>query len=204
MGMLRSYWIDALRSWARGLDPAYELFIKGKRTLDIGCGAGALLRKAPDLIEGIDVNATLVERLVQEGLKVQRASATSLPYPDATFDVVNCAHVIEHLVPQDAQLMLREAQRVLRPGGLLLLNSPMPGTVWNTFGHVKPYPPMAVRKLFRQTSLEAFDSVPAFTIRRVVYLGGWSWNKLTFLLSTLIANLTPWCRSTYLMEIEKK
>jgi len=45
-----------------------------------------------------------------------------LPYPDAAFDVVTCSEVIEHL--ENFRALLREAHRVLRPGGLLVLTTP--------------------------------------------------------------------------------
>ncbi len=50
-------------------------------------------------------------------LHFQVGDAMQLAFPDATFDVVICAHVYEH-VP-DASLMIREIFRVLRPGGVV-------------------------------------------------------------------------------------
>jgi SAM-dependent methyltransferase len=47
---------------------------------------------------------------------------TSLPFPDATFDVIICSHVLEH-VPDDRRAM-RELHRVLKPGGIGLLVVP--------------------------------------------------------------------------------
>lgn len=48
---------------------------------------------------------------------------TDIPYPDATFSVIVCCHVLEH-VPDDARAM-RELRRVLKPGGWAVLDTPV-------------------------------------------------------------------------------
>jgi SAM-dependent methyltransferase len=45
-----------------------------------------------------------------------------LPYADAQFDAVTCSEVIEHL--ENFRALLREAHRVLKPGGVLVLTTP--------------------------------------------------------------------------------
>lgn len=47
-----------------------------------------------------------------------------LPYDDATFDGVYHSHVLEHLSPADAEGMLTECQRVLKPGGVMRVAVP--------------------------------------------------------------------------------
>ena len=58
----------------------------------------------------------------QPGVRFLGGDATALPFPDESFDTVTMFDVIEH-VPADA-VALREAWRVLRPGGHLLLSTP--------------------------------------------------------------------------------
>jgi SAM-dependent methyltransferase len=62
----------------------------------------------------IDLTSPLADALMD---------ATSLQYPDASFDLVLCSHVLEH-VPDDRAAM-REMHRVLRPGGVALLQHPV-------------------------------------------------------------------------------
>lgn len=48
----------------------------------------------------------------------------ALPYADRTFDGVFLLHVLEHLTPQEGELLLREVYRVLKPLGLVRVSTP--------------------------------------------------------------------------------
>ena len=58
------------------------------------------------------------------------ADITALPFDDATFHVVLCSHVLEHV--EDEQRALAEIRRVLRPGGWAALMVPVDRTVERT------------------------------------------------------------------------
>lgn len=193
-----------LGAWFTGKNPQFELFFKGKRVLDVGCGEGNLVRLDPVNFFGIDVNETLVGKLQSEGLQVKLAEASALPYEDGEFDAVQCSNIIEHLTPNDAHRMLAEMARVLRPGGTIVLTTPMPRTVWNTFGHVKPYPPSALHKILRPVSLESFDSIHDLTIEHVWYYGIWGKNKPAFLISSFLALWLDRFRGSYTMILRKR
>jgi SAM-dependent methyltransferase len=120
---------------ARGERMAAELAtwvnLRGVRALEIGCQTGALaiaLAKAGADTAGIDVTPTLIEaarrRARGHGVtpKLEVASAESLPFGDASFDLVTFIDVIEHIA--DADRALDEAVRVLRPGGTLYVQGP--------------------------------------------------------------------------------
>lgn len=187
----------------RAKDPLFEIFMKEKRVLDVACGEGKLLKKNPKMISGVDINKTLLGKMQSEGLSVKYSAVTNIDFGDASFEVIHCSNIIEHLNPTDAHKMFQEMSRLLIPGGKILLITPMPKTVWNTFGHIKPYPPQAIRKLFREVSLESFDSVRGLEIENIIYFGDWGFNKATFLFSSILANITPLCRGSYLMVIKK-
>ncbi|GAA2873426.1 hypothetical protein Acy02nite_31150 [Actinoplanes cyaneus] len=102
----------------------------GHRVLEIGCGTGtvltALARACPGVEAiGIDPDAGSVRRArrkaVRNNLEInyQLAYAGSLPLPDASVDRVLSSLMLHHLDRAEHGRALREARRVLRPGGEL-------------------------------------------------------------------------------------
>jgi ubiquinone/menaquinone biosynthesis C-methylase UbiE len=94
-----------------------------ERLLEIGCSRGYLTRlvqRSAPHTHGVDVNAEAIARGVTHGLAVM--DAQRLTFDDETFDKVFSFHCIEH-VP-DLRAALSEMDRVLRPGGSLLLVYP--------------------------------------------------------------------------------
>lgn len=106
---------------ARALDAA--AFPPGARLLDIGCGGGEALRLALarglDCV-GVDHSPPLLEQARAAGLsgRVQMAEAQNLPFPDAAFDGAFLECALSAM--EERPLVLAEARRVLKPGGLLL------------------------------------------------------------------------------------
>jgi SAM-dependent methyltransferase len=98
--------------------------------LEIGYGAGAVLMALAAVVgelHGLDLDAdpdAIGARLSRRGARATlvRGSVYELPYTDATFDLVVCFSVFEHL--HEYPRGLAEVARVLRPGGALLLGMP--------------------------------------------------------------------------------
>jgi SAM-dependent methyltransferase len=121
------WWYGGMRAiTASMLDTAYA----GRRNLDIldaGCGSGGnaqFLRRYGSVI-GIDLAAealALSRASVRGGLA--QASVLAIPCADASFDLVTSFEVLYHRAVPDERMALGEAQRVLRPGGRLLLRLP--------------------------------------------------------------------------------
>jgi glycosyltransferase involved in cell wall biosynthesis len=98
-------------SWARGAG----------RVLDIGCGSSVIIQSLNNAV-GMDVSMGKLRFLRGRGIELARASAFALPFRDAAFDCVISSQVIEH-VPYD-EVLFREMERVLQPGGRLIIGTP--------------------------------------------------------------------------------
>ena len=97
----------------------------GLRVLDLGCRDGALTAAYLDGndVVGVDVDRAALARAAKRGIETTWADLDDpLPFEDASFDVVVAAEVLEHL--RLPEVVLAEAQRVLRPGGLLVGSVP--------------------------------------------------------------------------------
>lgn len=98
----------------------------GARVLEVGAGAGIgleYLRQVADTIVAIDVDNSLVAeiRRTYEGHEVSPANGdgAALPFRDGVFDLVMLFEAIYYL--PDVRAFFEEANRVLRPGGRLLI-----------------------------------------------------------------------------------
>jgi len=190
---------------AHGRNFIYEFYFKGKRAIDVGCGEGEFLKFDKALIEGVDANKRVIAELTASGFKVKLASGDVLPYKDDEFEMAHCHNVIEHLSIEKARGMIQETARVLRSGGLFVLSSEVvTKKFWNTFGHVKPYPPEAVIRLFRKESREEFDEISNLESVGVFYLGDYHKNRILYFVSALLGYLTPLCRREYFLILRKK
>jgi glycosyltransferase involved in cell wall biosynthesis/SAM-dependent methyltransferase len=93
--------------------------------LDIGCAGGHLLRSAPQRgwkPFGTDLSADACAATQAVGVPAVQAEAGALPYRDACMDVVFLLNLLDHT--PDPFRVIREAHRVLTPGGLLVIRVP--------------------------------------------------------------------------------
>jgi ubiquinone/menaquinone biosynthesis C-methylase UbiE len=183
----------------------FEFYCKGKKTLDLGCGEGEFLKNDKENIYGIDSNTRVIQCLKEEGCKVKEGTVTTLPYEDDTYEVVYCHNVIEHLDVQTAYKMLEESSRVLTKRGHLVLSSEVvTKKFWETFGHIKPYPPKAVLKLLRSESREEFEGISGLEQVGLFYIGDYYKNNLLYMFTFCIGYLIPFLRREYFLILQKK
>ena len=111
-----------------------EIAASGKdlKLLDIACGEGRLILYGPFpgiSFHGIDVRRTSLIQARERGYTdvVEGNVIHGLPFPDHSFGIIVCSHILEHLEYPDH--FVSEIERVLRPGGLLVVGGDSLGPV---------------------------------------------------------------------------
>lgn len=125
-GLGRSDWEDFRRHW-RHFDGDL-----GGTCVELGCGAGRLtvaLADDFDRVVGVDVSPEMLElarAVVPANVELALTDATEIPLAADEADAVFTTHVLQHLDGlEQVTAYLRDARRVLRPGGTLLAHIPI-------------------------------------------------------------------------------
>lgn len=95
------------------------------RVLEVGCGAGHVLHHFTGDRTGVDLSGSMLARArarLGPDVRLVQGSAQELPLPDASFDVVLCTEVLEH-VP-DPRRAIAELVRVARDGARVVVSIP--------------------------------------------------------------------------------
>ena len=130
--------------------------------LDLGCGRGdwlELLGQHDYAARGVDLNEEFVVHGQQRGMDVVHADAVEYlsSQPEGSCAAVTSFHVVEHLAPGRLVDLLAQTHRVLRPGGIFILETPNPEnhvvgacTFYLDPSHVAPLPPELLQFLTEQ------------------------------------------------------
>lgn len=130
-----------------------------RRVLDLGCGTGGVLAQLGVFgrAYGIDPSPEAATYCHKRGLPVALASGLNLPFPDRTFEAVLALDVIEHV--DDDVGILREARRVLRPGGIVVITVPALPWLWSSHDDVNHHRRRYLRRTLEET-VHAADLEP--------------------------------------------
>ncbi|MDO8619165.1 MAG: class I SAM-dependent methyltransferase [Candidatus Daviesbacteria bacterium] len=98
---------------------------KNLKILDAGCGPGAMLPMLASYgdVIGVDISDEALKYAQMRG-KVKKGNILDLDFADETFDLVVCMDVLYHTWVEDEAKALREFNRVLKKGGILLVREP--------------------------------------------------------------------------------
>jgi O-antigen chain-terminating methyltransferase len=146
-----------------------ELFAGAQDVLDIGCGRGEFLRLLGARgvrARGLDVNESMVEVCVQQGLDAVRADALGYlrAQPAGSLGGLIAAQVVEHLEPAYLTSLLDAAYAALRPGAPIVLETINPAC-WFAFfesyvrdiTHVQPLHPDTLKFLLQASGFAGVE-----------------------------------------------
>ena len=136
-----------------------------ERILDIGCAYGwgldALTGKARELV-GIDMDQAALQQAARNypHIRFIHQTAAKLPFPDEMFDVVILSEVIEHVGDENKAMVMSEAHRVLKNGGLFIFTAPYAGAfAWADPQDFKRQFPFIYRTYMRLSGYVPHDAV---------------------------------------------
>jgi O-antigen chain-terminating methyltransferase len=120
---------------------------------DLGCGRGEwleLITEAGMTAHGVDLDDGMLAACRERNLSVETGDAISFlkSLPDQSQAIISGFHIIEHIAFSDLRVLVQEAFRVLKPAGLLILETPNPENIVVSSAsfhldpsHIKPIPP---------------------------------------------------------------
>jgi SAM-dependent methyltransferase len=135
------------------------------RIVDIGCGAGATLKRLEERGEatGVDLSAQAIRYSRQRGCRrLCLVEEEQLPFGDNTIDLVVSSDVIEHM--DHDYLHLREYRRILRGGGLLLITVPALSWLWSNHDRANRH-----RRRYSRSGLRELLEKEGWKIERLSY-----------------------------------
>lgn len=187
------------------------------KLLEVGCGAGYLLRSTERWfpkaeIFGLDLDKSLVDFATKhiKRARVILHDGHIVPFPDNEFDVICLLQVIEHL--EDPLLFFAEANRALKPKGLLIIATPNPVGIpakllkdkWQgyRYDHVSLRAPLQWRKVIGDSGFKILeDGTTGLTGFKIL-------QRLPFALINWIPmaiwGFFPWYKGESYMGIAKK
>lgn len=115
-------WLIPQRYWQRQrFRHIGELITRPGPCLDVGCGSSNIIGLLPEQSLALDILLRKLRYAKRFDRNLVNGSAFNLPVPDASFECVVCSQLIEH-IPRG--VVLDELDRVLKPGGRLVLGTP--------------------------------------------------------------------------------
>ena len=134
--------------------------------LDIGCGRGEwleLLKENNIIATGVDLDEGMLEACVELKLSVELGNGIKhlSKLEDESLSIISAFHVVEHISFEELQTLIKEALRVLKKGGVLILETPNPENIkvatenfYLDPTHIKPIPAGLLSYLFEYNGYE--------------------------------------------------
>jgi ubiquinone/menaquinone biosynthesis C-methylase UbiE len=138
-----------------------RLLAPGMRVLDLGCGRGGVLEQLGEAVTyPIGLDPDFASLRAHRMLHLPRAVglASALPFTTASFDLVVCSWVLEHIA--DPARAFSEIRRILKPGGRFVFLSPnAANTLATMIRLLRPLQEVLVRSLYARHEIDTFPPV---------------------------------------------
>jgi len=104
---------------------------RGSAVVDLGCGRGEWIEKMLAMgfaAHGVDLDAAMLQSGQDKGFDVHQGDALAYlcHLPDNSQAIVSAFHLVEHISFDQLQALMVQAMRVLKPAGLLIMETPNP------------------------------------------------------------------------------
>jgi len=186
------YEVEETYWWYVGMRKIFLSFLNSQykpsgdlRILDAGCGTGAMLAylRPYGQVIGLDISSEAIHFCAQrdvEGCRLIQSSLTDLPFSDEVFDLITSFDVICYIY--EDMVAFRELNRVLKPGGRLLVNLP-------AYDALRSEHDLAVDVKRRYTRPELADKLERarLTVERISYA-----NTLLFPIEAAVRMAKKW------------
>jgi 2-polyprenyl-3-methyl-5-hydroxy-6-metoxy-1,4-benzoquinol methylase len=173
------------------------------KILDFGCGSGLVIeefQKRGFNCYGIDVSADAIRFGVSKGIKnLSIIDSDKINFPDGTFDAVFALDVLEHI--ENEVPVLKEIERVLKPGGLFIVQVPAYMFLWGVQDvvahHYRRYTEQNLSKVIhdstllqdvRSTYFNTLLFLPILIVRWFTKITGWKRRESDFDINSQFLN----------------
>lgn len=126
--------------------------------VDIGCGTGMLMEDLQVMgkATGLDFSMVALEYCKNRGINnLGRADVRHIPIQDNSVDIITALDLIEHI--EDDHGLMREFQRILKPGGIAVMSVPAHKKLWSghdvALHHFRRYEKPEFRSLIEEAGL---------------------------------------------------
>lgn len=135
------------------------------QVLDVGCGTGLNMKYLARYgsVTGVDLSETALHFCRTRGhTRLIKAPIEHLPFPTGSFDLVTALDIVEHL--DDDLVALREVQRILKPGGRVVILVPAYMFLWSLQDEISHH-----RRRYVRTQLRAVIERSGLVVERATY-----------------------------------